>query len=86
MPYQGGTLGFIKSFPCAENFFLCLTEHIFVICNIKVLKTTEIPMITCILKKTWSKKYSRYIPSAAPALLEDEFVQAVKSLPGVASN
>ena len=36
--FTEGTPRLIKSFPCAENFFLSLTDDIFVICNLKVIK------------------------------------------------
>ena len=38
---QGGTPILIKSLPCAENFFLSLTDDIFVIYNLKVIKNNR---------------------------------------------
>ena len=74
MSYQGGRPRLEKSFPCAQNFFFSLTDDIFFICNLKVTKTAEMPIITCSLTKKLPKKYfvhiSGYIPpcpSPSPA-------------------
>ena len=69
LAYQGGTPRLIKSFPCAENFFFSLTDDIFVICNLKVIKTNHHNMH---FDKKLPKKYlvhiSGYIPSTKSLL------------------
>ena len=61
MPYQGGTSRLIKFFPFAENFFLSLTNDIFVICNLKVIKNNRYTYDNIHFEKKVAKKCSVYI-------------------------
>ena len=58
---SGGTPRLIKSLPCSENFFLSLTNDIFVICNLKVIKNDINTYHNINFDKKLSIKYSRHI-------------------------
>ena len=66
MPYQGGTPRLVKSLPCARNFFLSLTDDFFVICNLKVIKKTEISIITLIFTKSCQKSTQYIFQAISP--------------------
>ena len=68
MPYQGGTPRLIKSLPCAKNFFLSLTDDIFVICNLKVIKNNRNTYHNMHFDKKLPKKYSVHISGYIPLL------------------
>ena len=56
----------IKSLPCAENFFLSLTNDIFVICDLKVIKNNRNTYHTINFDKKLPKKYSVHISGYIP--------------------
>ena len=65
-PYQGGTPRLRKHLPCAEIFFLSLTDDIFIICNIKVIKTNRNTYHNMHFDKKLPKKYSVHISGYIP--------------------
>ena len=66
MVYQGGTPRLLKSLPCAENFFLILTNDIFVICDLKVIKNNRNTYHNINFDKKLPKKYSVHISGYIP--------------------
>ena len=66
MPYQGGTPRLIKSLPCAKNFFFNLTNDIFVICNLKVIKNNKHTYDNMHFEKQLPKKCSVHISGYIP--------------------
>ena len=69
--------------PMCQKFLLSLMDDIFVICYLKKSsQTTEIPMITCILKKKVAKPVlSRYFRLYPPCLLAEEKLGGAQGTP-----
>ena len=67
MVYQGGTPRLLKSLPCAENFFLSLTNDIFVIFDLKVIKNNRNTYHNINFDKKLPKKYSVHISGYIPS-------------------
>ena len=71
MLYQGGTPRLMKLLPCAKNFFLSLTDYIFVICNLKLIKNTINTYENMRFEKKSCQKDAQYIFQAiSPAPIQ----------------
>ena len=66
-PYQGGTPRLRKSLPFVQNFFLSLTDDIFIICNLKLIKNNQKTCPNMHFKKKMPKKHSVQIPGYLPS-------------------